>query len=457
MNPALAKNPNVALSKSGVKPFVVKPVKELHGQIHLPGDKSIAHRAIILSALVYGKTRIDNFPPNDDCLETISVFRKLGIKITKGNNIFVFGKGLTGFNKPKGPIFINESGTTLRLLLGVLSGQNFKTQIKAGKVLSRRPMARVTRPLRSMGALIRGKAGKWESGQMEEYPPIMVKGGVLKGITYELPVASAQVKSALLLAGLFAKEETKVIEPVKTRDHTERMLAVFKAAIKVKGNTITINGSRKLSSPGSIYVPGDISSAAFFLVAASFLPNSRIILKNVGLNPSRVGIIKVLKRMKANIKIRNYRSNGEPVADIEVKGSRLYATRIAKNEIPSLIDELPVLMVASSLAKGRTVIEGAQELRVKETDRINSMIENLVKMGAKITSSRKDVQENIAIEGVGCLQGANLKSYGDHRTAMSMIVAGIAAKGNSKIDDISCISKSFPGFIKSLNALKSKI
>ena len=437
-----------------MKPFVIKPVERLHGQVYLPGDKSIAHRAIILSALVYGKTGIENFPPNDDCLTTISVFKKLGIKISKGNNISVFGKGLMGFKKPKGPIFINESGTTLRLLLGVLAGQNFHTQIKAGKVLSQRPMLRVIAPLRLMGAKIIAKSSAAGSVKPEEYPPIIIKGGVLKGITYKLPVASAQVKSALLLAGLFTKGETKVIEPVKTRNHTERMLEFFKAAIKVKGNSITINGSRKLVSPGLIYLPGDISSAAFFLVAASLLPNSKVILKKVGLNPSRAGIINVLKRMKAEIKIKNYKSNGEPMADIEVKSSRLHATRITKKEIPSLIDELPVLMVASSLANGRTVIEGAQELRVKETDRINSMIENLSKMGAKIISAEKGSQENITIEGVGCLKAAKLKSYGDHRTAMSMIVAGLTADGNSVIDDISCISKSFPDFIKSLKALR---
>ena len=426
-----------------MKPFVVKPVKRLEGQVYLPGDKSIAHRAVILSALAYGKTSIKNFPLNEDCLATISVFKKLGIKISKGNIIFVSGKGLTGFKKPKGPIFINESGTTLRLLLGILAGQNFQTQIKAGKVLSKRPMLRVIAPLRLMGAKIIAKPSV-----------IIIKGVALKGITYRLPVASAQVKSALLLAGLFAKGKSKVIEPIKTRDHTERMLKFFKAAIKVKGNTATIDGSRKLVSPGSICVPGDISSAAFFLVAASLLPNSKVILKKVGLNPSRAGVIHLLKRMKAKIKITNYKLNGEPVADIEVKSSRLCATRVTKNEIPSLIDELPVIMVASSLARGRTVIEGAQELRVKETDRINSMIRNLVKMGAKIISKRKGGEENIIIEGVGCLRGAKLKSYGDHRTAMSMIVAGLTADGDSLIDDISCISKSFPGFIKSLKVLR---
>ena len=439
-----------------MKPFVVKPVERLQGQAQLPGDKSIAHRAIILSALAQGKTSIKNFPLNDDCLATISVFKKLGVRISQGNIICVFGKGLTGFKKPNGPIFINESGTTLRLLLGVLAGQNFPVRIYAGKHLSQRPMARVTRPLRLMGALLNGKAGKWKSGQMEEYPPIMIKKGALKGITYELPVASAQVKSALLLAGLFVKEETKVIESVKTRDHTERMLKFFRAAIKVKDNAVTINGSGKLVSPGSIYVPGDISSAAFFLVAASLLPNSKVILKKVGLNPSRAGIIRVLKRMKAKIKIKNYKLNGEPVADIEIKSSRLYATRIAKKEIPSLIDELPVIMVAASLARGRTVIEGAQELRVKETDRINSMIMNLTKMGAKITSSKKAEEENIIIEGVNGLKGAKLQSYGDHRTAMSLVVAGLTSDGNSSIDDISCISKSFPGFIKNLKVLTKK-
>ncbi|MFA5725900.1 MAG: 3-phosphoshikimate 1-carboxyvinyltransferase [Candidatus Omnitrophota bacterium] len=441
----------------------------MKGEVSLPGDKSIAHRAIILSALAQNKTTLKNIPLNTDCLATINSFRKLGIKIKLNRasaQAVVFGRGLTGLKTPKSSIFIKESGTTFRLLLGVLAGQGFKVKLCAGASLSRRPMLRAIRPLRLMAAAIKArKTGK------EEYPPVIIQGGDLTGITYKLPVASAQVKSAILLAGLFAKGKTKIIEPFRTRDHTERMLELFKAGVKAQGNTITINSAKRLTSPGTFYIPGDISSAAFFMVAASIIPGSKIRIKNVGLNPGRIGILKALKRMGAAIKIQgsNLKTQGnEPAGDILVKSSCLRGIKIGSKEVPSLIDELPVLMVAACYAKGESVFSGVGELRVKETDRIKSMLVNLIQMGANIRinksgrpASRPPAgragtgrQENIIIKGVETLYGARVSSFGDHRTAMSMVIAGLAACGKTRIDDLSCINKSFPEFLKTLNSLK---
>jgi len=419
-----------------MKPFVVNPAGPFRGRVSLPGDKSIAHRAVILSALSSPKTTLENFPANDDCLATLKAFKQLGIRSTlKKSEVLIYGKGLFGLKKPGRPIYLADSGTSLRLILGVLAGQRFSVRLTAGKSLSGRPMKRVILPLRKMGAEIKSRMGG--------FAPIIIKGGGLKSITYRLPVASAQVKSAILLAGLYAKGKTRVIETVTTRDHTERMLKIFKGRI--------------LRSPGKIYIPGDISSAAFFIVAGSIINGSKILVRNVSLNPTRTGAVKVLKRMGAHINVKCQMSNAkgaEPVGAISVKSSKLKGVRVSKKEIPSLIDELPVLMVAASLARGKSIFEGVGELRVKETDRIRSMTENLKKMGADIRVNRGKAGENIVVIGVKGLKGAGVKSFGDHRTAMSMIVAGFAAKGTTRIDDISCISKSFPDFIKVINSLK---
>ena len=435
----------------------------MRGEIFLPGDKSIAHRSIIISAISHGITKIENFPANKDCLSTIRAFKKLGVRITKASSaVTVNGAGLLGLKKHKGSILLGDSGTTLRLILGVLAGQNFGAKLVAGQSLSQRPMLRVTKPLRMMGAVIKSKVRR-EKAKIEEYPPITIKGGDLKPITYRMPVASAQVKSAILLAGLYAPGITRVIEPVRTRDHTERMLELFKADIKVHKNIIVINGGRELVSPGTLTIPGDISSAAFFIVLAAIMPDSRLLIKNLGLNPLRTGIIRVLKKMGAKIQVSGVRcqvSGTEPIGDILVKSSALKGTIVRKEEIPSLIDELPILMVAAANAKGKTVFEGVSELRVKETDRIKSMFHNLKRMGAKIEISTIDHRpsttkpiESIVIEGVKQLKGAKVRSFGDHRTAMSMVIAGLSASGKSKIDDISCIDKSFPGFLKVLKSL----
>lgn len=439
-----------------MKFFLVKRAPSLRGEITLSGDKSISHRSIILSAISPGKTIIENFPNNEDCLATVRAFQKLGIRITQGSAITVSGKGLYGLKRPRGPIFVGNSGTTLRILLGVLAGQNFEVTLTAGESLSRRPMLRVTRPLRMMGAQITATRSP-QPAKLEEYPPITIKGGNLKPLTYRVPVASAQVKSAILLAGLYTEGVTRVIEPVKTRDHTERMLKLFKANVKPKENTIVIKGGKELTSPKRIYIPGDISSASFFMVLAAILPNSQITIRNVSLNPSRLGIVKVLKRMGANIRTatRNPQpANYEPMGDIIVKSSKLKGIKVKEEEVPYLIDELPILMIAVCFASGKTILEGVAELRVKETDRIKSMSDNLSKMGAEIKVLKpKNKPERIIIKGTKELRGCRVRSFGDHRTAMSMVIAGLLAEGKTFVDDVACINKSFPDFLSLLQTL----
>jgi 3-phosphoshikimate 1-carboxyvinyltransferase len=433
-----------------LKPFSIRNKVVPRASFPLPGDKSIAHRALILSALSRGKAILKNFPFHDDSLATLKALENLGVKIQAGKNeVCVRGRGLRGLRPCRGEVFADNSGTTLRLLLGVLAGFDFKTRVTAGKYLSRRPMSRVNIPLRLMGARI---VSRLRGG--EEYAPVTISGGNLKGIDYSLKIASAQVKSAILLAGLFAAGRTRVRESLKTRDHTERMLKAFGAGICVKGKAVTLVPGREFSAPERIYIPGDISSASFFMVLAAAIPGSRVRLKGVGLNPGRSGIIGVLKRMGARIKISPASSgslkNFEPFGDILVCGGALKGAVVESREIPSLIDELPVLMVAACFARGRTLIKGAGELRFKETDRINSMVFNLKRMGADIRILKSGPLENISIDGRGRLRGADLKSFGDHRTAMSMVVAGLASGEKFKLDDTGCINKSFPGFIEAV-------
>ena len=433
------------------KPFLIKHKFIPSGRIILAGDKSIAHRALILSALSRGKTILNNFPVHDDSLATLNALSALGVKILRKNGaVSVNGCGRQ-LAASRQPIFVNNSGTTLRLLLGVLAGMDFKTKIVAGKYLSVRPMSRVNMPLRLMGAQITARIK-----DKEEYAPIVVNGGNLKGIVYHSKVASAQVKSAILLAGLFAKGKTKVIERLSTRDHTERMLKFFGANIVVNNNSITLDPSQDLVSPAEIYIPGDISSAAFFMVLAAIIPKAKITIERSSLNPSRSGIIKVLKRMQAKIKVvADKPVNFEPRGDLIINSSKLKGTIVHSSEIPSIVDEIPILMVAACFAQGRTIIKGVGELRVKETDRIKSMVFNLRKMGADVRVNKVGLVEDIVIQGHGGLCGSELKSFGDHRTAMSMVVAAQGAEGESRLDDISCVSKSFPGFLATLNSLIS--
>jgi len=426
----------------------------IYGKISLPGDKSIAHRSIILSVISRGKTAIYNLPGNQDCLSTIRALRKLGASISKkkNNKVIISGQGIYGLTRPKMPVFIGESGTTFRLLLGILAGQPFKVTLAAGSSLSRRPMRRVTEPLRKMGAKINSEL-KTQNSKIEEFPPITISGRALKGITYKMPVASAQVKSAILLAGLFAEGKTIVIEGVPTRDHTERMLRLFGAAVNPKGHRISLTGGRALESPGKIYIPGDISSASFFIAGALILPGSHLIIKDISLNPTRIGIIKVLKRMGADIKLTKQIKGYEPMGDLVIKSSDLKATTVEKTEIPSLIDELPILMVVSCFADGETRFCGVEELRVKETDRIKSMVDNLRKMRADIKVIKSGKQVCISVKGGRGLKAAQVESFGDHRTAMSMVIAGLGATGKTKVSGLSCIAKSFPGFQSVLKSI----
>lgn len=435
-----------------MKPFAIRERFIPRGKVSIPGDKSIAHRALIISALSRGRTVIKNFPVHDDSLATIKVLSGLGVVITrKDNQVTVRGTGK--LKEPKRALFVGNSGTTMRLMAGVLAGSGFKAKLTAGKYLSKRPMSRVNIPLRLMGARISAR----RKGA-EEYAPLAIEGGCLRGITYRPPVASAQVKSAVLLAALSAAGKTRVIEKVPTRDHTERMLKFFGARLSVSKGSVLLNPAGKLSGPGVINIPGDISSAAFFMVLGSIIPGARIIMEGVSLNPGRTGIIKVLKRMGAKIKVSPCKKDSgtkgfEPAGDICVSAAGLKGTLISRRQIPSLIDELPVIMVAACFAKGRTVIRGAGELRFKETDRIDSISANLKAMSADIRVSGSGGSEDIIINGKGSLWGAGLRSFADHRTAMSMVVAALGAKGSSTLDDISCVNKSFPGFFTCLNSL----
>ncbi len=446
---------------------LVKPASGVRGRIILPGDKSIAHRAVILSALSSGRTIIDNLPLNNDLLATTGAFRSLGVgikypsgkdKAFAGVSVTVKGAGARGLRQPAGPINAGESGTTIRLLAGLLSAQDFRSVLSAGRQLSRRPMSRVTLPLRLMGAVIGGKKGAGG----EEYPPLSILPGNIHAIIYRMPVASAQVKSALLLAGLYCRGVTAIIEPVMTRDHSERMLKMFGADISAVSRNgryeVKLRGGRLPFSPGRMSVPGDISSAAFFLALAVLCPGSRMVVERVSLNPSRSGVLNVLKRMGADIRVgvnRDRFSRYEPCGDIEARHSPLRGTVVRAEEIPSLIDELPVLMVAASMARGVTVFRKVDELRHKETDRIRSMCTNLRRMGGRCEVRERRGRTDIAVEGVKSLCGRELKSYGDHRTAMSLYVAASCARGESVIDDVSCAAKSLPGFLEYVRSISA--
>ncbi|MBM3253749.1 MAG: 3-phosphoshikimate 1-carboxyvinyltransferase [Candidatus Omnitrophica bacterium] len=423
--------------------IIIEQKKFISGSLKLPSDKSISHRAIMLGAISQGRTDIKNCLECDDCNYTIRTFKEMGIKIVRKNGYtYVYGNGLFGLRKPSKKIFLGNSGTSMRLLLGILAGQNFKSILSADRGLSKRPMARVIKPLTLMGARIKGR-------NHSNFAPLEIEGSKLKPITYKLPIPSAQVKSAILLAGLYAKGKTTVKENFKSRDHTERMLICFGAKVEKKTFLCSVRGIADLKA-SIIEIPGDISSASFFIVASTLLKGSELVIEDVGINPTRVGFIEVLKRMGANITISKARiTNQEPIAKIIVRYSPLKGTTLKRHEIPLCIDELPVLMVAASLSEGRTTIKGASELRVKETDRINSMVYNLKKLGAKIFSEGDDIY----IEGVSQLRGSTVLSFNDHRTAMSMAVAGLLAKGKTRILGIECVTKSFPDFFITLKKL----
>lgn len=424
----------------------VKKNSGLKGIITCPPDKSISHRAVMFSSISNGKSEIHNLLNSDDVVSTISSFRALGVEINQVDKVtHVNGKGLYGLKAPCGAIDAGNSGTTMRLIMGILASQNFKSVLVGDESLSKRPMDRVIKPLRLMGANIECKDDK--------YAPVLISPSKLNGIFYKMPIASAQVKSAILLAGLYAEGRTEVIEMFPSRDHTERMLAYFTGDRDVVGGSLTacVVGGKKLSAK-NVFVPGDISSAAFFMVAGTIVKNSAIVIKNTGVNPTRTGIIDVLKNMGANLSLgNNSEKYGEPVADISVEYvDYLKPVVIESDVIPRLIDEIPIIMVACCFASGTSKIVGAGELRVKETDRINSMTTNLKKMGADI----EIVKDDILIHGKGFLKGAVVDSFADHRTAMACAIAGCAVKtGETVITNAECVSISFPGFFEILKGL----
>ncbi len=414
-------------------------------EITVPGDKSISHRALILAALSNGPCKITNFLQGEDCLSTAEALRKLGVQIEFFPDFnLVAVEGCHGkFTPPDSDINCGNSGTTMRLLAGILAAQPFRSRLVGDASLSRRPMERIIQPLSLMGARLSAEGEK-------SCPPLVIEGGPLKPITYRMPVASAQVKSAILLASLFTQGKTSIIEPGRSRDHTERMLQHFLIPVQREGPQISLHGPR---TPESLdfHVPGDISSAAFWLVAAAAQPGSRILIKNVGLNPTRTGIIDILVRMGAQIReIVEQIEGGEPSGSLDIKGAQLRATTIEGDEIPNVIDELPILAVAGALAEGKTIIRDAEELRVKETDRIAAIVANLRAMGVNLVE-RDDGME---ILGKRPLKGARLKSFGDHRIAMAFGIAGLFAQGETVIEDTGCIRTSYPGYEKALHKIQ---
>ena len=422
---------------------VIKPSGKLRGEITVPGDKSISHRSVMLGSIAKGDTKISGFLTGEDCLSTIDCFKKLGIDIeVNGTDVTVHGKGLKGLSAPAETLDVGNSGTTLRLMSGILSAQPFTTRLTGDSSIQKRPMGRVASPLGLMGAKITSENEKMTA-------PLTIEGQSLHGIDYTLPVASAQVKSALILAGLYADGETRITEPEATRDHTEIMLNYLGADIRKEGDTIVVRPAAELTGK-DITVPGDISSAAYFIAAALISKDSEVLIKNVGVNPTRTGIITAFKAMGGNIELTNERTVcGEPVADILVRSSRLHGVVIKGAIIPKLIDEIPVIAAAACYASGETVIADAAELRVKESDRIKTMAAELGRMGATVIQT----DDGMVILGGIPLHGAVCESYNDHRVAMSVAVAALGAKSETQIKDCGCVDISFPGYFDALMSL----
>jgi 3-phosphoshikimate 1-carboxyvinyltransferase len=432
--------------------LTITPGRPLQGTISVPGDKSITHRAIILTALANGISTVVRYCRGEDCLNTMRAFQGLGIRIDESDEeLCVHGKGLWGLTEPSGPIDCGNSGTGIRLLTGLLAGQDFFTILTGDESIRRRPMGRIVKPLREMGAAIAGRKGG-------ELAPLAVTGSRLRGITYASPVASAQIKSALLLAALFAEGTTRVTEPRLSRDHTERLFQFFGIALRREGATLLIDGRPSVgwNAVPRLFVPGDLSAAAFFIVGATIVPGSDVTIRQVGINPTRAGLLDIMTRMGADIQLLNgHEEAGEPVADIRVKSARLHGVVIGPDLIPQTIDEFPILCVAAAVAEGETVISGAEELRVKESDRIATMSAELRAMGAKVTE-RADgmvVRGLGAADGNGRLQAVQGHSHGDHRVAMSLAIAALTATAPTVIEETDCIETSFPAFHRTLLAL----
>jgi 3-phosphoshikimate 1-carboxyvinyltransferase len=424
----------------------VHPAAAVKGEISVPGDKSISHRSIIFGSIARGVTTVSGFLRGEDNIATLNAFRSMGITIEDdGVTLKIHGKGLHGLSEAEDVIDCGNSGTSIRLLTGLLAGQSFFSVLTGDKYLRKRPMKRVVAPLAAMGARIAGRAGG-------EKAPLGISGSPLAGITYDSPVASAQVKSAILLAGLYAAGETTVHEPHLSRDHSERMLKHFGADIEACGTKVTIRGGRELQAQ-EIVVPGDISSAAFFMVAGLITPGSELLIKGVGVNPTRTGIIDILSRMGGRITLLNQREvSGEPTADLLVQASALHGIEISGDLVPRAIDEFPVISVAAAVASGKTVIRDARELRVKETDRIKAMADNLRRAGVTV----EEADDGMTVHGAEKFKQFHADSCGDHRIAMSMLVAGLVADGPSTVDDTECIATSFPNFFTLLEQVSAQ-
>lgn len=423
---------------------IVRPCRGLLGEVSPPGDKSISHRAAILNSIAEGRATVENFSPGKDCLSSVACLKALGAEIEEYHSerrLVIAGVGRDGLREAEDILDAGNSGTTMRLLAGLLAAQPFLSVVTGDASLRSRPMGRIIEPLRRMGAQIWGRCG-------DTVAPLAIRGGHLKGIHYRLPVASAQVKSAILLAALYAEDSTTVEGPIRTRDHTERLLSAMGADIKVDDSSIVL-------APGSLHavdlrIPGDISSAAYWLVAATIHPNAKIEIKNVGINPTRSGIIDVLQSMGARIEVSHRRNEGgEPVADLSVESSELSATAIGGAIIPRAIDELPIIAVAAAVANGTTVIRDASELRVKESDRIATIVKELSKLGADI----EERPDGMVIHGGKRLHGAPCYSYNDHRLAMTLAVAGLVAEGETTIQGAEAVEVSYPGFWQEMDKL----
>ena len=426
--------------------FLCQPAQSLSGYLRVPGDKSMSHRSIMLSSIAHGTSEISGFLQGEDSLNTLKAFQSMGVDIVQTNDeIIVHGVGVNGLKKPSMALDMGNSGTAMRLLVGLLSGQSFDSVLIGDKSLSGRPMKRVINPVTEMGARVESN----EAGTA----PLTIRGQQsLHAIRYELPVASAQVKSCILLAGLYAKGKTEVIEPAPTRDHTERMLRGFGCEVVTNSNEISIQGGQKLTAT-NIEVPADISSAAFFIVAASIAKDSELTLTHVGINPTRRGIIDILELMGADISLINEREvGGEPVADIVVKSAQLQGIEIPPHLVPLAIDEFPVIFVAASCARGVTVLTEAEELRVKESDRIQVMADGLITLGVQA----EPTPDGMKILG-GKIKGGTVHSHGDHRIAMAFAVASLVADGAITIHDCDNVNTSFPGFAELANSAGMKI
>ena len=426
------------------QPMTTVPAHAIRGEISVPGDKSISHRSIMLGSLANGTTVITNFLRGEDNYATMQAFLAMGVPIEDdGCSVTVRGVGLHGLQEPGDLLDCGNSGTTIRLMTGLLSGQSFFSILTGDQYLRKRPMKRVSEPLRRMGAQIAGRAG----GTLA---PLAITGAKLSGIRYESPIASAQVKSALMLAGLYAEGETSISEPTLSRDHSERMFRYFGADLETGSASVTLRGGQELQGR-EIRVPGDISSAAFFLVAALIVPGSELLIRNVGVNPTRTGVIDILTAMGGDITLQDQRElSGEPVADLLVRSSRLKGIEISGELVPRAIDEFPAICVAAALAEGTTVLRDAHELRVKETDRIAAMAANLRKVGSGMV---EETEDGMIIQGVETLAGGAVTSFGDHRIAMSLSVAALACRSKVTLDDVSCVATSFPGFFELLDTV----